>query len=110
MDFSKRGFSNQEKIELLQRWILVHSYLYYNMDMSVVDDHVYDANSLQLFELMTEHPEDWLRARYTYAMREFDGSTGFGFVDKLNDMDMRSVHFDVAMLESLSKKPIYGGM
>lgn len=85
-------------MELLQRWILVHSYLYYIMDVSIVSDHMYDMNSKQLAEFKTEYPEDWSRARYTYAMNDFDGSTGFGFVEKLEDRERRSVVWDVGRL------------
>ena len=98
MDFSKRDFTAQEKIELLQRWILVHSYLYYCMDLSIVTDHTYDMNSKQLFELRVEHPDSWANARYTYAMEEFDGSTGFGLVEKLDENERKSIMWDVQML------------
>jgi hypothetical protein len=100
MDFSAREFTNQEKIELLQRWVLVHSYLYYIMDVSVVSDYRYDMNTKQLYGLKVDYPEDWSRARYTYAMHDFDGSTGFGFVERLDEKELRSVLFDVVLLTS----------
>lgn len=98
MNFSKGNFTVQDKIELLQRWVLVHSYLYYILDVSVVTDHKYDSNTRQLYEFKIYYPEDWLNSRYTYAMGEFDGSTGFGFIEKLKKKEMRSILFDVNML------------
>lgn len=98
MDFSNRDFTPQEKIELLQRWILVHSYLYYIMDISIVPDYTYDMNSKQLAELKTAHPDSWDKARYTYAMGDFDGSTGFGFVEKLEENERKSIMFDITLL------------
>jgi len=98
MDFSRANFTAQEKIELLQRWVLVHSYLYYHMDISVVDDWRFDDNSHQLYGLKLEHPEAWANARYTYAMDDFDGSTGCGYVEKLKEKERKSIIFDVNLL------------
>lgn len=94
MNFSKRNFTTQEKIELLQRWILVHSYLYYHLDRSVVSDHMFDANGQQLNLFKLNFPKDWSNARYTYAMLDFDGSTGCGYVENLNAVDTMSIVFD----------------
>lgn len=98
MKFNKKDFTNQEKIELLQRWVLVHSYLYYNLDRPVVDDYKFDMNCRQLAELKKEYPEDWTFSRYSYAMKYFDGSTGIGFVESLRGDDEESVIWDVLML------------
>jgi hypothetical protein len=103
MDFSKGNFTPQEKIELLQRWVLVHSYLYYNMDTSVVTDHKYDDNCRQLCRMKEDYQDSWANARYTYAMYDFDGSTGFGFVDRLKDKDLESVTFDVSILLNMNR-------
>lgn len=98
MDFSNRDFTPQEKIELLQRWVLVHSYLYYIMDISVVSDNMYDANSKQLADLKEAHPDSWDKAKYTYAMKDFDGSTGFGFTEKLEEKERKLILFDITIL------------
>src|SRR5690606_9943617 len=101
MEFGgNRDWTPQEKIELLQRWILTHSYLYYVMDVSIVPDHRYDANSKQLYELKVEYPGAWIVARYTYAMIDFDGSTGFGYVEKLEERERKSIMWDVGWLTS----------
>jgi NAD-dependent DNA ligase len=103
MDFSRRDFTTQEKIELLQRWILVHSYLYYELDLSVVSDHMYDRNSQQLHMFKINYPTDWKNARYTYAMVDFDGSTGFGYVNQLNTVDTMSIVFDAKQLKIMNQ-------
>lgn len=97
MIFNSPYWSNKTKIELLQRWILVHSYLYYELNTSVVDDHMYDANSKQLVNLQDSHRKAFKESIYYYAMKEFDGSTGFGYVQKLNqehyDLVERDAHW-----------------
>lgn len=91
MEFIENRFTTVEEIELLQKYILVHSYLYYHLDSSKVSDYRYDSNSRQLFAYKQKYPVDYAKARYSYAMKDFDGSTGFGFVEKLNEKDMKSV-------------------
>lgn len=100
MDFSARDFTPQEQIELLQRWVLVHSYLYYQMDISLVTDYRYDSNSRQLFELRCKYPQDWDHSRYQYAMHDFEGSTGFGMVERLMEKERKSVMGDIGRLSA----------
>lgn len=76
-------FKTVTKIELLQRFILTHSFLYYNLNYSIVSDERFDKNSQQLVKFQEKYPDDWKKSRYYYAMKDFDGSTGFGYVEKL---------------------------
>jgi len=98
MEFPCIYWSTTVKMNLLARWVLVHSYLYYEMDYSVVQDSRYDANSKQLLDMIKEDITSWKRSRYYYAMKEFDGSTGFGFYQKLNTKDHQAVTLDAAIL------------
>ena len=45
MNFSK-SFTDLEKIQLLQRSILVNSYIYYELNENLLSDFQYDAKSL----------------------------------------------------------------
>jgi hypothetical protein len=98
LDFASPYWNEKTKIEMLCRWLLVHSYLYYELDISVVSDHLYDKNQQQLKELIEDHREDFKNSRYYYAMSEFDGSSGFGFVSKLNVHDWDCVARDAHMI------------
>lgn len=98
MIFSSPYWSNKTKIQLLQRWILVHSYLYYILDDTVVDDHIFDNNAMQLTELQMAFPDALTNSRYYYAMEDFDGSSGFGFVQKLEPDDYECIIRDANML------------
>lgn len=84
MKFNSPYWSNKVKVELLQRWILVHSFLYYELNYNVVSDSKFDSNCEQLRKLKDKYPNSYKKAKYSYAMKDFDGSTGFGFVEKLN--------------------------
>ena len=72
---------------MLQRWILVHSIIYYQLDSNVVSDHMYDANCKQLVELMEKHPSECKKTKYYRQFRGFDGSTGCDLYSKLDNAE-----------------------
>lgn len=104
MNFKNPYWSNRQKAQMLQRWIIVHSILYYELGESVVSDKVFDDNSRQLVELMQEmSQEDLKRTRYWYMMRDFDGSTGFDLPSKLSKEDGDNLRRDAFGLLKLNK-------
>jgi NAD-dependent DNA ligase len=84
MKFNNPYWSNKTKIELLQRWILTHSFLYYELNYTIVSDERFDQNSQQLARAKEKFPKSWKESKYSYAMQDFDGSTGFGYVQQLD--------------------------
>ena len=78
---------NQTKIQMLQRWILVHSILYYELDTTIISDQMYDKNGAQLVKLMQRYPKDAKKSRYAYAFKKYEGSTGFDLYKKLKKED-----------------------
>lgn len=75
------------KMSYLQRRVIVYSILYYNHSISLVSDTEYDDISRQLVNMIKENPEEYKKTKYFYAMRDFDGSTGFDLFYRLNDAD-----------------------
>jgi hypothetical protein len=104
MEFPSPYWSQKTKIELLERWILVHSYLYYDLNKSVASDHVFDKNSSQLVSFIIAFPEAFKESRYYYAMKDFDGSTGFGYVQNLDPSHFEIVSRDAQTLLNLRKE------
>ena len=81
-------WDNTTKISYLQRRIIVHSILYYEMSESCITDKEFDAISHQLVHLQSSVDEAEFKAStYYYAMYDFDGSTGFNIPDRLTDKD-----------------------
>lgn len=67
-------------IELMnrrERQILVHSFLYYQMNENIISDHTFDAWSSELVELKEKHPEEFSQTVYAKEFADFDGSSGF---------------------------------
>ena len=71
-------------MELLQKWILVHSCIYYDLNANIVDDYVYDMNCKQLAEAISKFPKIHKNTKWYKAFEEFDGSTGFDLWSKLD--------------------------
>lgn len=89
MKFNNPYWSNRTKINLLQRWLIVHSILYYELGESVVDDNTFNENAKQLVKMQEEFPEDAVRSLYYYAFNDFDGSTGFDLFYRLTNEDSK---------------------
>lgn len=63
MKFHK-PFNPTEKIQLLQRSILVQSFAYYELNENLLSDFQYDDNAKQLIALIKKHPEEFEQSRY----------------------------------------------
>lgn len=82
MKFS-RQFSDKEKIQLLQRSILVNSYAYYELDSNILSDYQYDMNTRQLLELKRSNPEAYQKSRYHRYFDNFESGTGFDLTSRV---------------------------
>ena len=97
-------FNPTEKIQLLQRWILVQSFAYYDLNENIASDFQYDANAMQLAELKKEYPDEFKRSRYYDIFHDYcqDGvhyTSGFDLLERVrkSDPDLhRYLHMDAA--------------
>lgn len=91
IDFSKPPccyWSESAKITNLQRRVLLHSIMYYGLDVSVISDYDYDAMCYQLVEMQKKaSKEECEKTMYWYAFYDFDGHTGFHLSSRLNAED-----------------------
>lgn len=85
MNFSSKSFTDKEKIQLLQRSILVASYVYYELDNNIQADRTYEMNTRQLLELKKSNPEAWRKSRYYRYFDDFESGTGFDLMYRLRD-------------------------
>lgn len=68
----------EELIHRRRRQILIHSYLYYQMNTNIISDHMYDSLCKELAELQQNHPTESNNVEfYKEDFKLFDGSTGF---------------------------------
>ena len=80
--FKNPYLTDESKIRMLQRWILVHSYIYYVKDSNIVYDSEYDKNTQQLLKLMKENPKT--KTEFSYVFKNFESGTGFYLYSSLN--------------------------
>lgn len=90
MNFNKCPYiywSDITKISLLQRMVIIHSILYYELDSSVISDKKFDELSKQLVKMQRAAKEKLKETDYYYCMKDFDGSTGFDLYGRLKKKD-----------------------
>ena len=113
MKFHK-PFNIVEKIQLLQRWILVQSFAYYVLDSNIASDFKYDDNAKQLVGLMKNNPDEAKRSKYSeyfydYCPADDDVhfTSGFDLIERVRKADKelyRFIHMDAANALDLKQK------
>lgn len=86
------GMTSKQKIEALQRYVLVHSMLYYDMDTNVISDKKFDRAAWLLADKIQKFgPKKIASTQYGYVFKDFDGSTGFDLIDRLTSQDRKLI-------------------
>jgi len=85
-------WSDATKISFLQRYIIVHSALYYEKNESKITDATFDATAKQLVKMQRENREAFKRSQYYYCMKDFDGTTGFYLYSRLTEKDKKIIN------------------
>lgn len=81
------GMKTKARIEFLQRYILVHSCLYYSMDENVISDKKFDKYARLLASKIEKYRDKIPKTQYGYVFYDFDGTTGFDLMDRLKPSD-----------------------
>lgn len=83
----------RERISFLQRKVLIHSYLYYEKNKTILYDFQYDNLCKELISYQNKMGVDELKQKtdYGYAFYDFDGTTGFDLYWRLKDGDKETV-------------------
>lgn len=96
MKFANPYISLSEKVSTLQRWIIFHSYLYYELDKPMVEDKIFDDNCKQLMDLLWDFEGE---TRYSKIFKNFDGNTGYDLWSKCSDEIKALIIRDVKIVE-----------
>lgn len=65
-----------EKIQQRRLQILVHSYIYYELDQNIISDAQWSKWANDLVELQKKYPKEAESVMYADKFKDFDGSTG----------------------------------
>lgn len=86
------ALSTQDYINFLQRGIIVHSYLYYELDSSIISDKEFDVKSRELVALKNNYPDLWMASEYYYIFGdEYTGATGFHLYHGLTKLQQEKI-------------------
>lgn len=66
----------EEKIKQRRLQMLVHSYIYYELNKNIIDDATWDKWAMELVQLQKENPVASKKADYYEQFKDWDGSTG----------------------------------
>lgn len=78
--------SIKDRIELLQRKIILNSIAYYKYNKSPMSDKAYDEMCKKLVDMQKKYP-NIKDTMYGYVFYDFDGTTGFDLFDRLTSKD-----------------------
>lgn len=80
------SLTTQEYIDFLQRYIILHSYIYYELNNNVVSDKKYDEKAKELVRYKNQCPELWKTSMYYKQFGdEYNGATGFTLYHDLDE-------------------------
>jgi hypothetical protein len=88
----------EELICRRRKQILVHSYLYYEMNNNVISDHTYDEWCKELADLQKHHPIESNNVPfYRDSFEGYDGSTGFHLPKEawMHDIGFRMLMYQI---------------
>lgn len=78
--------TTQEYIDYLQRYIILHSYIYYELDNNLISDKQYDEKAKELVRYKNNYPELWKQSMYYKQFRDdYNGATGFTLFHDLDE-------------------------
>lgn len=76
----------QDYIDFLQRFIILHSYIYYELNNNYISDMEYDKKSKELVKYKNEYPDLWKNSMYYKQFGDdYNGATGFTLYHDLDD-------------------------
>lgn len=74
--FSGEELKIAEKIQRRRYQMLVHSFIYYEMNENIISDSQWSAWAMELVDLQTKHPDIAEKVIYADDFADWDGSTG----------------------------------
>ncbi len=66
----------KEKIKQRRRQMLIHSYLYYELDENIVSDNKWSKWAFELAELQKQYPKESNEVEYAELFKDWNGSSG----------------------------------
>lgn len=99
---STKKLSNLERCSFLQRKIILHSIIYYELNDNIISDQKFDRMCRTLLKGI-QHTKDYHRSDYFYVFYDFDGSTGFNLYHRLEEDDKQYLMHLAQLILTMAK-------
>lgn len=86
------GETDIGKFNWMERYIIIHSLLYYEFNISLISDYTFDIRCKTLYDNIVQHPKIFEVSKYYDIFKDFNGCSGFDIPEKLKN------HEDYRML------------
>lgn len=74
-----------DKIKQRRLQMIVHSYLYYELDTNIVSDSTWSRWGKELQQLQNDYPEEAKKVKFAELFKDWDASTGFHLAKQADD-------------------------
>jgi NAD-dependent DNA ligase (contains BRCT domain type II) len=81
--------NKQDRVDLMQRKLIIYSIAYYEFSNNIISDMVYDKLAKRYYKAMASSGDLLEASQYYYCMKDFHPSTGFDIYKKLNKKDKK---------------------
>lgn len=82
----------RDRIDYLQRQIIVYSYIYYELNDNAISDRDYDALCKRLVKYKNDYPNLWKESEYYKQFGDdYNGATGFNLFHELDDRQKKII-------------------
>lgn len=96
------------EIEGLQRFFLIHSYLYYELNTTVVNDKIFDRNCRRLIQLQSEYPNVGRYWDKTNGLDHSLSAEAYGLSGKANyPKEIRDAAYHELYIEESNRYELY---
>lgn len=109
MNKSINKLSTVDRISFLERFILIHSVIYYHLNSNIITDSKYDEYSKYLEKLIKLNDKEFTESQYYYAFIDYSSATGFDLYDRLNSKDKEYLFKLAKYILHISTKTIEKG-
>ena len=83
----------KEKIQQRRLQILVHSYIYYELNSNVISDSTWDKWAMELVHLQKDYPDIAGSVIYANIFNGFDGSTGYDLAKAADEKTISKANY-----------------
>ena len=85
--------SIKELIKRRRLQLLIHSYIYYELNDNIVSDATWSKWAMELVKLQNDYPDIAKEVKFNEEFQDFDGSTGFDLAKRADIDAISKAHY-----------------